>query len=287
MAATYPGAVRIFDSRVDMVDVVMAEHVNILQDEVTAVEAALGTGILASSWAGTYTNPSTYASLTVRLTNIEAGLTALNSGKQDAATALTITGVQSPTNKTIDGSLNTLSNVPQSAVTSLVSDLAAKAPLASPTLTGTPASTTAAPGTNTTQIATTAFVTAAVAAVAVADGSITTAKLAADAVTYAKMQDVSAQYRILGRISSGAGNPEEMVPNDLTTLVGQADSTTHRTGTGAVVLATSPALLGNPTVPTQTLGENSTRAASTAFVAATVAAGGAGMPYHPFLLMGA
>lgn len=39
--------------------------------------------------------------------------------------------------------------------------LALKAPLASPTLTGTPTAPTAAPGTNTTQIATTAFVTTA------------------------------------------------------------------------------------------------------------------------------
>lgn len=287
MAATYPGAVRIFDSRVDLVDVVMAEHVNILQDEVTAVEASLGTGILASSWSGSYTNPPTYASLTVRLTNIEAGLTGLTSGKQDAASALTITGVQSPTNKTIDGSLNTLSNIPQSAVTSLGTDLGLKAPLASPTLTGTPAAPTAAPGTNTTQVATTAFVTAAVAAVAVADGSITTLKLADDAVTYAKMQNVTAQYRTLGRITAGAGSPEELTPNDLSTVIQQADSTTYRTGTGAVVLATSPALLGNPTAPTQTPGTNSTRIASTEFVATAIAAGGAGMPYHPFLLMGA
>ena len=40
--------------------------------------------------------------------------------------------------------------------------MAAKAPLASPTLTGTPAAPTAASGTNTTQIATTAFVAAAI-----------------------------------------------------------------------------------------------------------------------------
>ena len=43
-------------------------------------------------------------------------------------------------------------------------DLAAKAPLASPTLTGVPAAPTAAQGTNTTQIATTAFVNAEIAA---------------------------------------------------------------------------------------------------------------------------
>lgn len=46
----------------------------------------------------------------------------------------------------------------QSDVTNLVTDLAAKAPLASPSLTGTPLSTTAAVDTNTTQIATTAYV---------------------------------------------------------------------------------------------------------------------------------
>lgn len=52
--------------------------------------------------------------------------------------------------------------IPQASVTSLVSDLALKAPLASPTFTGTPAAPTATGGTNTTQIATTAFVTSAI-----------------------------------------------------------------------------------------------------------------------------
>lgn len=46
----------------------------------------------------------------------------------------------------------------QSQVTSLVADLALKAPLASPALTGTPTAPTATGGTNTTQLATTAFV---------------------------------------------------------------------------------------------------------------------------------
>lgn len=52
--------------------------------------------------------------------------------------------------------------VAQSQVTNLTTDLAAKAPLASPTLTGTPTVPTATAGTNTTQAASTAFVTGAV-----------------------------------------------------------------------------------------------------------------------------
>lgn len=48
----------------------------------------------------------------------------------------------------------------QTDVTNLVTDLAAKAPLASPALTGVPTAPTAAVGTNTTQVATTAFVLA-------------------------------------------------------------------------------------------------------------------------------
>lgn len=50
----------------------------------------------------------------------------------------------------------------QSDITNLTTTLAAKAPLASPTLTGTPTAPTAATGTNNTQIATTAFVATAV-----------------------------------------------------------------------------------------------------------------------------
>lgn len=48
--------------------------------------------------------------------------------------------------------------IAESQVTNLTTDLAAKAPLASPTLTGTPTAPTAAADVNTTQVATTAFV---------------------------------------------------------------------------------------------------------------------------------
>ena len=57
-----------------------------------------------------------------------------------------------------DGSTVAYSNIAESDVTNLVTDLGNKAPLASPTFTGTPLAPTASVDTDTTQIATTAFV---------------------------------------------------------------------------------------------------------------------------------
>lgn len=70
---------------------------------------------------------------------------------------------QTLTNKTISGASNTLSNIAQASVTNLVSDLALKAPLASPALTGVPTAPTASGGTSTTQLSTTAFVAGEIA----------------------------------------------------------------------------------------------------------------------------
>ena len=73
------------------------------------------------------------------------------------------------------GVLSSSAAIAQADVTSLTTDLAAKAPLASPALTGTPTAPTATAGTNTTQIATTEFVTGAVAdLIASAPGALNT-----------------------------------------------------------------------------------------------------------------
>lgn len=81
MPATFPNSVRVYTTKTDLVDTVLAEHVNLLQDEVTAVQSALGTGLLTSSWSGVYTNPSNHATVSARLVNIEAGLSSLDTLK--------------------------------------------------------------------------------------------------------------------------------------------------------------------------------------------------------------
>lgn len=53
-------------------------------------------------------------------------------------------------------------------------------------------------------------------------GGVGTTQLANDSVTYAKMQNVSAQFRVLGRKSSGAGDVEECTLSEVLDFVGSA-----------------------------------------------------------------
>ena len=63
--------------------------------------------------------------------------------------------------------------------------------------------------------------------------------------------------------------------------VAAADLSDGTTGTGSIVMSASPALTGNPTAPTQSALNNSTRLATTAYVDAAVTAGaGAGTVTH-------
>jgi len=123
-----------------------------------------------------------------------------------------------------------------SSQTDLQNALNLKAPLASPTLTGTPAAPTAAVDTNTTQVATTAFVLAQAS-------------------------------------SSGDGTPamDGTAARGTSTHYARADHV-HPTDTSRAPLA-SPALTGAPTAPTVgTATDASTKIATTAFVQAALAA---------------
>ena len=72
----------------------------------------------------------------------------------------------------VDTDINTSAAIAQSKVANLTSDLALKAPTASPTFTGVPLAPTAAAGTNTTQLATTAFANTAGGLVLLTSSSI-------------------------------------------------------------------------------------------------------------------
>ncbi len=80
MAASYPSSVHPYASKIDLVDVVLADHVNSLQDEVRAVQITLGSGAesqnpLVSTYTGSFTSSTTtWGTVSARLRNIEAGL---------------------------------------------------------------------------------------------------------------------------------------------------------------------------------------------------------------------
>lgn len=74
MVAQFPSAIRAFAPKVDLSDTVMADHVNALQEEVSAIENTLSNGILSSSWTGTWIGAATWANVDQRITNIEYGL---------------------------------------------------------------------------------------------------------------------------------------------------------------------------------------------------------------------
>jgi phage-related tail fiber protein len=114
--------------------------------------------------------------------------------------------------------------------------------IASPTFTGVPAAPTASAGTNTTQIATTAFVSAAVA------NLISSAPTALDT---------------LNELAAALGDDANF-------------STTVTNSLSLKAPIASPTFTGVPAAPTASNGTNTTQIATTAFVAAAVAAGTGG-----------
>lgn len=128
-----------------------------------------------------------------------------------------------------------LGNDPNFATT-MTNALAAKAPLASPVLTGTPSAPTAPAGNNTTQLATTAFV----------------------------------QQEITGDLATAAPLVDGVAAVGVSTKLAREDHR-HPTDTTRAPLA-SPALTGIPTAPTAPAGTNSTQLANTAFVQTALAA---------------
>lgn len=101
MPAVYPGSVRTFTTKVNNVDIIDASHPNVIQEEVVALQTVLGVNPqISSGGAGVFASvPTTFASVSARMDNIERGLISdvhtqyvRNSGGSlvNAATAATI-----------------------------------------------------------------------------------------------------------------------------------------------------------------------------------------------------
>ena len=141
------------------------------------------------------------------------------------------------------------------AVTLTTADItgAGGALLASPTFTGAPAAPTATPGTSTSQLATTAFVAAALSGVI---GGVASFNSRTGAVTLTTADITGAGGALLASTVAtfnGRSGAVNLIANDIS-------------GASGALLA-SPAFSGTPTAPTPALGDNSTRLATTAFVA--------------------
>lgn len=135
-----------------------------------------------NTFTGAQVFPSGQALIAPALGTIASGVgTALTALNASNVTTGTLPDAQFPATLPAASGAN-LTGIPEGGVTSLVSDLALKAPLASPTLTGTPAAPTAAAGTNTTQLATTAFARAAGGYTI--QGAVAASLAPADATTY-------------------------------------------------------------------------------------------------------
>lgn len=146
---------------------------------------------------------------------------------QLATTAFVTTAINNLINAA-PGALDTLDELAAALgddanfATTVTNALAAKAPLASPTFTGTPAAPTAAPGTNTTQIATTAFV-----ADAIATGGGAYQPLDSDLTSLAALGYTSGTYII--KKTAAATYSLVSISANVESLLGAADYSAMRT----------------------------------------------------------
>jgi hypothetical protein len=203
----------------------------------------------------------------------------------------------------VDADINASAAIAQSKVANLTTDLAAKAPLASPALTGTPTAPTAAANTNTTQVATTEFVGTAVAnlvdgapallntlnelAAAINDDAAFTTTITNSIGLKAPLESptftgtvsgVTKSHVGLGNVDNTADSAKPVSTAQQTALDAKAPIASP-TFTGTVTIPAgasisgyaplaSPALTGVPTAPTAAADTNTTQVATTAFAKA-------------------
>ena len=231
----------------------------------TATDANTASAIVARDASGNFTAGTITAALTGNASTATTLATARNiagqsfNGSANISIAPTdLTGVTATA-----AEINILASTLVSAtelnyvdgVTSAIqTQLNAKAPLASPALTGTPTAPTAAASTNTTQVATTAFVRAEVAALVGSAGST---------------------LDTLGEIATALGNDANL-STTLTTSIGLKAPTASPTFTGTVTIPTGASI----TLPTVASGANyaGSTSGSTKLQASAIASGTITLP---------
>lgn len=141
-------------------------------------------------------------------------------------------------------------------------ELALKAPLASPTFTGVPAGPTAIEATNTTQLATTAFAHSVASAAQTAAESAATTALALKA----PLASPTLTGTPKAPTATAATNTEQLASTAFVqTAKGEAESAAS-TALALKAPLSSPTFTGVPAAPTATAATNTTQVASTAFV---------------------
>lgn len=83
MTAVYPGSIKAFNRRRDLLDIIQAVDINQTYDEITAMQTTLGTTLLSkveSQWtSGVFSAGTSWATFRERVENIESGVyTAVN-----------------------------------------------------------------------------------------------------------------------------------------------------------------------------------------------------------------
>lgn len=157
--------------------------------------------------------------------------------------------------------------IAESQVTNLVTDLAAKAPLASPVFTGNPTAPTPTAGDNDTSLATTAFVATSFAPLAspVFTGNPTGPTPSVDD----NDTSLATTAYVIGQ-ASAAGDGTPAAPGTAargTSIHWARADHVHPTDTTRAPLA-SPVFTGDPQAPTPATADNDTSIATTAFVKA-------------------
>lgn len=76
MAASFPSGVRPFESKVDFTQIIFAEHVNSVQEEIVAIESYIGVNPhVSGGYVGTFDPDTvTFSTLAARIANIEKGI---------------------------------------------------------------------------------------------------------------------------------------------------------------------------------------------------------------------